>query len=233
MQDTQIFSVPDSLADLHCDLKPFIRDLPMLGLSLQHPILIELFLCKELIPFINERYTMRKEVYDKALRENDYDMVLSLTERPFRFEVFIRHILMEAPIETAAKYAKFVWVDSEQPHINLEEWLMCFDYLDVSRDLKETLTGLITPLTLYRGISADSTEEAEKFAANLSWTLSREKAKEFAFRSQSNSSDSNAYVAQVTLDDLTDLYFFTDERNEQEVVLDPVCTLDLLVEQIS
>jgi hypothetical protein len=83
------------------------------------------------------------------------------------------------------------------------------------------------PLPMYRGVSgADACDIAEPFG--YSWTADFEKAKWFAGRWQRQSQA--VFMAEVSEPDK--VLFYTNMRNEQEFVLDPLTAAQLDHEQV-
>ncbi|MDK9789765.1 hypothetical protein [Vibrio sp. D431a] len=219
----------EQIKDLHSDLIPYVSEDGPLGLMLHHPLIIEVFLCAPFVPHINKSYEKRAEFLEIAIAESDYASIIELHERPYRFEGYLQHVLWAADKAEAAKHLHTVWIDSELPHVNLDSWLKCFDYLREENELLSSVAELEFPLTVYRGVAAESEKQALKYGHNLAWTTDHNEAVKFAERMTNQRDGLSPFILKTILNSVDEVYMFSNLRKESEVVVNPQRLKKILV----
>jgi len=155
-----------------------------IGPMVRHPLVYDISL--QIPGAANRRLAYKKEALAEALSKKDWDLVVSLHERPHRFNALQEYVLRPGvPIWRHSKavkaLAEWVWTDSENISQHQAEWLALYEGRPEGAVLGEPIDlvkfqKLPEQVTLYRGGGADSF---------LSWSTSREVSERFAARSKS------------------------------------------------
>ncbi len=114
---------------------------------------------------------------------NCYQYVFSHT-RPFRLDAFMEYELLNGTDSDSmkmdiAKTLADVWIDCENPHINIDVWKAYFKKYgadSMSTEEIDFLTRLDDNIEIYRGVQSECNDEG------ISWTLDKDKALWFANR---------------------------------------------------
>lgn len=155
-----------------------------------------------------ERFNMIRESVKKDGKIND-EYLLLLTEKRYKEDVFFSLIKEEKDLFKVRELAILVYCELE--YINR---------YDEFKDIFEKTKGFITEndieidedvVTIYRGV----TEKSSEISTALSWTLSKEVAKFFSTRFDS---DGEIYCAKINKEDIL---VSTNLRKEFEVIVNP------------
>ena len=154
-----------------------------------------------------DRFNMiRESVKDGKINNED---ILVLTEKRYKEDVFFSLIKEEKDLFKVRELAILVYCELE--YINR---------YDEFKDIFEKTKGFITEndieidedvVTIYRGV----TEKSSEISTALSWTLSKEVAKFFSTRFDS---DGEIYCAKINKEDIL---VANNLRNEFEVIVNP------------
>ena len=154
-----------------------------------------------------ERFNMIRESVKDGKINNEY--LLLLTEKRYKEDVFFSLIKEEKDLFKVRELAILVYCELE--YINR---------YDEFKDIFEKTKGFITEndieidedvVTIYRGV----TEKSSEISTALSWTLSKEVAKFFSTRFDS---DGEIYCAKINKEDIL---VANNLRNEFEVIVNP------------
>lgn len=154
-----------------------------------------------------DRFNMIRESIKDGKINNEY--LLLLTEKRYKEDVFFSLIKEEKDLFKVRELAILVYCELE--YINR---------YDEFKDIFEKTKGFITEndieidedvVTIYRGV----TEKSSEISTALSWTLSKEVAKFFSTRFDS---DGEIYCAKINKEDIL---VANNLRNEFEVIVNP------------
>lgn len=171
----------------------------------------------------------RKEVEKYIMNEcKTVSNVVSLINKPYRI-VFYKYIKEFLSDTNKAELLLDIYTVTEFPNqdVNVSPKELCkyFSEVDLSsavnKEDKEYFDSLPQVLTVYRGVSKGS----EK---GLSWTLSHDKAVWFANRF-SLQKKNTVYIGKVKKEDI---FCYTNDRNENEVILNYTKVYDMYSETI-
>ena len=202
--------------ELHADLQPYVVDHPSLGQMLQHPLAYQIPYFPQSNALINLQYQHKLEMLDAARKAKDWDQVIGLHERAYRWEA-LDALADQLTDEQLAQSFAWVWIDSEniwQNHEIIEGLIprirnQAFrPYLMDRVDLKR-FAALPTMVHAYRGCQQHNRR-------GLSWTLDRDKAIWFAKRYTRNGDKPLLLSAEIAK---PDILFYSIGRNEDEIVL--------------
>ena len=172
----------------------------------------------------NRAFRSARDRAQNAWDSGRHETYVFTHERPYRFDALLEcETFMD--VNAFCMLAREVWIDSENIHQHVNEWLdlferyaecaNCFmteselDYLD-----DRLASSLEAELTIYRGECNDG---------NISWTLSEKTAKWFANR-QVNESTGEYTTGRVKA---CDVFAYFESRGEEEIlVLDRDLVLD-------
>lgn len=177
---------------------------------IKHPLLVTVYMNSEMENEIyNRMFQNKKRRLSKFLEEKNYEVYLYMHERAFRFEALLK-ILPSLENEDLFDLVEYVWIDSENPYVNIKEWKLLFYmcenlglFEDSKKDLPETFT-------IYRGTKKGIVDEG------ISWTTDREVAKKFSERFLKPGEEPLIKEKVVSK---KDIFFYTDGRNEKEVII--------------
>ena len=153
--------------------------------------------------------------------DGNIDHLFALCHKPYRLT-----LLSLAKFHLTKKdYTELLrdcWVDTEFPHQGeMKEIIKMFEIADkdiLRQEDKVGFDALPERITVYRGIQGKKAK-----VRALSWTLSLDKARWFANRFEFNG---RVYEAMI---DKQNVYFYTNSRQEEEVVLNPNKLKNILV----
>lgn len=159
-------------ADDFGKLKPYllrwVRFDPQMGNQLFHPLWYSVI--GPLLPHhINAGVAAKWEALKDSWREQKWDSVIGLHERPYRMEV-LRKLYDTGRIDQDKMRELLVgwWVDTEIPQGNQDDPLYLFREAEFSTDDAEGFEQLPDELTLYRGVDG----VCELTPDGPSWTTS-------------------------------------------------------------
>lgn len=181
--------------------------------------------------FANKMYASKVEMAKKAWDKEDWTKFISLHEKPYRAEALYECIQNITSDKVYWELAISVFEESENVYQNMIIWNEIFG----NEKRREALLKLPEVhgknnilsasdsngyIKVYRGYHSNRGQKG------ISWTLSLEQAEWFANRFQQD--DPIIVEALVHMDDIV---FYTNNRNEQEVVInDPANVLQGLLE---
>lgn len=200
--------------ELHSDLKPYLVERNRLGQILQHPLIYEVPYASGMNALINARYQQKLYMLKKAREAGKWQQVITLFERPYRWDALVE-ISSRISVRELAQQFAWVWSDSENIWQNLEiieELVSLLSQSDLKSELMDQndfrrFQRLPSNLIVYRGCTLYNKE-------GLSWSLDIEKAKWFALRF--NNKQPLLLTGQV---DKSDVLFYTNQRGESEIVV--------------
>jgi len=206
--------------ELHPDLKPHIvRDRRIPHIS--HPLMIELFYSPEMNAVINKRYEMKCAMLEDYIQKKNWvGAIACLIEKPFRIEYMLKHI-SDIPLNEWWELLHAVWTSVE----NLWQYKSVLPILFRGRqttitemmtdeDDRKTFDALPDTLDIYRGCQWRNRR-------GWSWTTERKVAEFFARRFLKNGSKGRIVTALVRKQNVL---FYTNCRQEREVVINPINT---------
>jgi len=169
---------------------------------------------------INTAYMRKKALAEKVLANIRFDPLgyLVLIEKPYRMDAFIE---IQDRLSDAQYWRnlEFVFSITEYVHENKAKWLELlkskrrFRQLMMTRKDRKSFEKMPEILTIYRGYQHGKYHHK----MGISWTLSKKKATWFAYRRSANGSPK----VVVGTCKKTDVLCYTDDRKEQEVIIDP------------
>lgn len=159
----------------------------------------------------NKPYRQRRALAEKALCDKDFQKYVYLHERPFRLQALVE-VLYNIKKEELFDLVEWVWIDSEDPCVNLEVWKLIFQYCDSLGVLDASKNGLPNEITIYRGTRKGIKDKG------ISWTLDRNVAKKFSERFFTKKTTNEPLVKEKVVKK-SDIWFYTDGRGEKEIVL--------------
>lgn len=201
--------------ELHSDLQKHVVAHPSLGKVLQHPLAYQVLYLPELNAMINANYQYKLRDLAAARKAKDWNRIIALHERPYRWDALDSIAHQMSPKELAQSFA-WCWTDSENiwqslesisdliqqiKHPGLRPYLMEADDLAHFQTLPESIQ-------VYRGCLARN-------KSGLSWTQDRDKAQWFAKRLTRSSDQPLLLTGDVSKDDVL---FYTNARNEAEII---------------
>lgn len=199
---------PTNMDKLHPDLQPYLRTGGAGLLMVHHPLVVEV------LPFwkmCNEKYERKQRQLAEALRRADWHTVIYLHERPYRLDA-LRTFWLEKAFDLAQfrELLPDVWSDSEPDDADrryLTMWRQAAKpgicYSDVSLRLTQ-------PEAIYRG----GGKPDEKLG--IAWTTDYNTARFFALRYR------DIGCIWTATCDLADVLGYITDRNESEVIIDPL-----------
>lgn len=165
------------------------------------------------IEHVKKMIEYRKEKAAFYLKEKDYDSYVFLHERPFRLEKFL-HIQHKSLKNKGELYTgnivSRVWIDSENPNINIIVWISLFKRYGenlMTKKEQSFFDSLPETFDLYHG------DEGED-DAGISWTLDKKVAEFFAKRF----TDDMRKVIKVTAKK-SECLCYLNGRSEEEIII--------------
>ena len=203
--------------------------------TLKHPLVFQVPYTPMHNAMANKALRNKREMLDEALKEKNLEKLIWLHERPYRLDALLKYwqeclgkpligigALADWRI-SLAKAINQVWIDSENIWQNYIEWSDILTTCEapalqavVSDDDKQAFADLPERVSIFRGGRVDWDDMMDSMPP-FSWTLDRQKAEWFANRFDHKPDN---FIVEAMIDK-GDIYFYTDERNEQEVVVDP------------
>lgn len=182
---------------------------------IKHPLICTLYLGsdqeKELL---NKALEKRLELSQSLLEKEDFFGYLTLIERPFRFSEMFKHFF-DIKKEDLAQIVEWVWIDSEDPCVNLEAWELIFNHCQGMKVFEESKKELPSgKFKVYRGTKEGVEDKG------ISWTLNKEIAEFFANRYFTKKIDGAPLIKEMEITK-EDVLFYTNKRNEEEVIILP------------
>ena len=204
------------IEELHEDLKLYLDEDTDLGKFIKHPLLFWAGYDDSFIEVVNTAYKTKRKEAEKARKSKRWENWLMLHERPYRLDAFMS-IASELDKKNYWQLLSYIWIDAEFPTVNKEIWIQLFTRrLPNKRKMmngkeRRVLSNLPDKdINVFRGYSDD------EHADGISWTLSYEKAEEFAKRWGSE----DAKIAEGMCKK-EDILAFLNGRNEEEIIIDP------------
>lgn len=192
--------------------------------TLKHPLVFQVPYTPMHNAMANQALRNKKVMLEDALKDKNLEKVIWLHERPYRLDAL--HLAWRecgATSQVLAKMINQVWLDSENIWQNYMRWKELLEISGrnalrgvVDEEDAKTFNELPDRVTVYRGGRVDWEDMMDSMPP-FSWTLDIERARWFAHRFEWKP-DCYLITAEI---DKEDIYFFTDARNEQEVVVDP------------
>ena len=184
------------------------------------PLLITFGLTGHSAESINAAYMHKNAIGEKFLANIRFDPLASLVliEKPYRLDAFLE---IQDRLSDAQYWRnlEFVFSMTEYVHESKTKWLSLLQSnqryrpLMMTRKDRKAFENLPDTLTIYRGYQHGK----YRHKMGLSWTLSKEKAIWFAHRRSTNGSPK----VVVGTCKKADVFCYTDDRNEQEIIIDP------------
>lgn len=184
---------------------PFIRSKYYTGLATGIGQQGAEFLTERIVAVIQNT----KERLNTLKKAKRYPSWVFAHERPFRLDAFMecRHLMNK---QTAGQLCAAVWIDAENPCINIEAWRLLFSFYGKRLMTKEDLkvwNSLPAKFTVWHGDEGDEDEF-------LSWTLDKKVAEFFAQRFVNNP---RAVISKQVKK--ADCLCYFGGRNEQEIII--------------
>lgn len=200
------------------ELQPYLLDMGRFK-GVNHPLVQEIPLFDvNRCALLNLRLRCKQEAVAKAQAAKEWERLIYLHERPYRFDalhnITLAHTLTD---EELAPLVASVWVDSENIWQHQQAWLEVWRTLkcpQLTMDDSERLIldrTKIEHITIYRGVQARNMNRM-----GMSWTLDRKKAEWFAKRYAS--ANPRVLSGSITRDKI---FAHFVGRGESEIVVDP------------
>ena len=213
------------------ELEPYLEEDGTFGPCLRHPLVYQMLFDPKRSGHVNAQYQYKKKALAKAIKEERWDTVVFLHERPYRVDAFYEHVAWACDPETPDYWDLLgsIWTDSENIWQNEDIWheLLAVD-ADIearqhmmNEDERGTLSLMPDEFEIYRGFKKDDRVNG------LSWTVNRITAKFFATRLAHD--DDVPRIATGTISKTHVLARF-DGRNEGEIVVLPENVRDITIE---
>lgn len=182
----------------------------------KHPLVVSCPHDEVLNAWCNRSLKVKRELIDKAIKEQEWEKVVLMYERPFRLES-LKKLIHTHPIsrKEIGELLLWVWTDSENIFENKRTWtILIKKYKDdiqkaVDPKDKKILRNLPDIFTIYRGCS-------DKNKNGKSWTLNKEVAAKFSDRHQKLERVSYIKERKIKKEMVA---FYTNDRGEEEIVL--------------
>lgn len=203
------------------DLKRCVEMSDAFGEVIKHPLVFMVpYFSQHMGGLANRMLKQKKERLADAIMKGDIMQAVWLHERPHRIEALRNYVMNDEGLYCEDDFAKALlqaWTDSENIWQNYDQWiellnLHSIDWMDyVEKVDREAFDALPDVVDVYRG------GRIEWEDTPLSWTTDRERAKWFA-RRFGKEEDANLIKATT---EKKHIHFYTNGRNESEVVVDP------------
>lgn len=176
---------------------------------------------------IEDFVSFRKQQGRQLLEQGKFASFVFFHARPFRMDI-LRDLVTAGAFRSSPEaywdLARQVWCDAEQPEDDIR-WRLLIEadlegraHMTSPRD-RDALQALPDQITLYRGVQAQSEEEAlDCCLSGWSWSLSQDTAAWFARRMCPH--DKEAFTARCTIPK-SDVIAYLRGRNEEEIIVDP------------
>lgn len=206
--------------------------------SLKHPLVFQVPYTPHFNAVSNRALKQKQTMLAEAIVERNISRIVWLHERPYRLDALLEHYehclsgsaggvnggqRKAQELRRLADMVIQVWTDSENIWQNYDEWVDLLERCGntalqraTSKEDQEVYKALPKTVKLYRGGRIDW-EDMMDSRPPLSWSLDKTKAEWFARRfMEHRHEDGNLITAEI---DKEDICFYTDTRNEQEVVV--------------
>jgi hypothetical protein len=201
---------------LHPHLLPYLREAPVFGLLLKHPLVVMPLPASSLNAAANRMYAQKCANLMRAEQAGDWSSVVFLHERPFRLDALL-HYRERMPEATFWGEVASVYTDTENAHEDHKTWIGLFaDALHHREHLMNVTehaawAALPEKIVMYRGTGVRENERN----LGLSWTTARERAVWFARRFREH-----GYLVTGTArrDDVVACF---SRRGEEEIIVLP------------
>ncbi len=215
--------------ELNSELEQHIFD-GRIGKMIHHPLVIEIMYDPASNKTLNQRFSYKKEMLDKAIKEENWEQFIFLHERPYRIDALEQVIWQEAEGNPDNwKLIHSVWTDSENIYENFDRWNDIWNADIVGRfenvmcdEERYILADLPEQITIYRGFTHVDAEQG------MSWTIDRNKAVWFAKRF---SQDKNPMIA-TGLIEKRKVLAYSMARSESEIIAFPQDVCNVIIEKI-
>jgi hypothetical protein len=153
---------------------------------------------------LNVEYEAWVVARKKAIDEGRFEDYVWLAARPYRLNAFEELVICKAiGYERAAKLIMAIWRDVELPGFHEDYWRVLFADFRDSQAFADTKRDLPKRFKVWRGGDADG----------LSWTMDEAVARTFSTMHRRNGEIHSKVIGRKQV------LFYTDNRNEKEVVL--------------
>lgn len=199
--------------ELHPDLAAAYRPDPLLGGTINHPLLVQVLHVPMLNRLVNRCYLQSLQQLKAARKSENWERYIFIHARPYRAQALMEVLREVLQKPRGWKIIGQVWTDSEYPGVNLSFWSDIFSRPDAGKmmDAKERkrFQALPDKVRIYRGA------KVRKFRG-LSWTLDKKVAEKFALRH-----GCEGRVVGKTICPWRDAVAYLDHRSEEEIILQP------------
>lgn len=190
----------------------------VIGPVIKHPLLFAVPYAPVMNAMINEAFRAKKIAVEEAMTSRRWGQYLWLHERPYRVHAFSRIASQLTDTDYWGQLGQ-LWTDSENIFEAEALWLrlltsparMGSRELIMTAEERAHLASLPERITVYRGYSQPGRGNG------MSWSLSREVARRFAFRF---AGDTTGRITRRTVAKEQAIAYFSG-RGEQEIVLSP------------
>lgn len=158
----------------------------------------------------NNQYNKIKNMMQIALKKKDYKKYLFLCSRPYRLQKFLEIFLNITNNNQLFDLLEYVWIDSENPSINIDVWKELFSLPQLKSIFEKTKIDLPEKVIIYRGTNKSND-------TGISWTLDYNIAKMFANNNFTTVGDIDGIVLEKEVNK-KDIIFYTNRRNEKEII---------------
>lgn len=203
---------------LNPELLSYLRQDPVLGEVLKHPLVYSVPYHAMLAKWTNAMLAQKTVAIEEASRKQDWHRVVFLHERPWRIDAFSRH----ASQMTDEQYWSLlgqIYTDSENVAENFELWgaMLCAARPQREAMMAEqehaVLKALPAEVEVFRG-------DIRRTPSDYSWTLDRDVAHWFAERTARMENRRCALVLTGRLCK-EDVLAYKDNRSEKEIIALP------------
>jgi hypothetical protein len=161
---------------------------------------------------LNRQLEERKKLSEDYLKEKDFSSYVFVHERPYRLWAFIK-IKDKLDDKSYWELLSDIWIDSENIYQNQQTWKLLLKSKRSNKEFfmdkkeRKSFNKLQEEITVYRGHDG-------KNEKGFSYTLSKEKAKWFAQRFNSQ----NSQIKELTIKK-EDAFALLMRRGEQEIII--------------
>lgn len=201
---------------LHPELRPYLSEVSGMPM-IRHPRIYSVPHFEQMNAFVNLRFKFLQRMFESAHKKMDFDAMLSLTERPYRLEVFYHEISSVCGPKKYWRILGELYTDCENIYQNAELWeeLLFEEEIDGyrknfmrSKNMK-VYESLPEEMTIYRGTQTE-------YWKGFSWTLDKDRAIWFASRFEHQPGRIQTLTTATVRKEFVLGYF--GGRNEQEIV---------------
>ena len=217
---TEMLANPEPL---HPDLQPYLFSDDRFGPYLKHPLVFSIPHMEAINPLVNRQYIGKLAAVERATEDGDWELIVSLHERPFRVDAFIEVCGMMTDADYWSTLA-WLWRDSENIREFPEAWhgLWASDRpgreQSMSEEEREALAAMPDEITVYQGHTSERDD-------GWSWTTELRVAEWFANRFALLEGDT-PMVSTGVVSKAEVIAYFT-ARSESEIVVDRAAVRDI------